>query len=100
MKFQTVNARNQALTFFNDEVASRPRWGDIDAVALVGYGSIDPALMVSVSLTTRAEGDTVWERLRDAFMARNPRPGSRLTLHTCTHDENTNECIIVNSQEW
>ena len=35
-----------------------------------------------------------------AVGARLPLPGSVMTLHNCTHDEGTNDCVVTATRTW
>jgi hypothetical protein len=100
--FATTTARNRAQDAVNTAILNHPRWGvdRVEATDGSWNGVTRHALYVEVRFTSQADGAAVWSQLQTALGSRTPKPGSSLTLHTCTHDEDTDSCVIVETQEW
>ena len=98
--FATATRRNAFQTALNNAISNRPRFGNATITRTRSWGALDPQLSVTLRFTAKADADTVWDRLMTAAEQRQPRVGSTVTLHTCTHDEETNECIVYATKEW
>jgi hypothetical protein len=97
--FATTQRRNQAQSAAESERIAI-RWGVDTIAATVPFNSTQPALSVQIRFQERIDAEAAYGRLETAFDQRQPQPGSRLSLHTCTHDEDTNVCLVERLREW
>lgn len=82
-------------------IDSRPRWS-VDVI-VADANRIGPnGLTVALRFVSRADADDLQARI-ESFAAgpRAPLPGSHLTVHTCTHDEEAPApCVVVAERTW
>lgn len=99
MFFSTANRRNQAQNAV-ESARVAPRWGVDTITTTPMYGTTLPCLSVQIRFLANADAQAAYTQLETAFTNQQAQPGSVLTLHTCTHDEATNSCLVVNSRSW
>lgn len=98
--FATASRRDAVATRLQTLIADRPRFGDTRITDATLFGTNSPAMSVTIRFSARADADDVWTKIMAFAEQRNPRPGSKMTLHTCTHDEDTNDCEVYSTREW
>lgn len=98
--FSTTARRDAVLADMQSRIAGKPRWGvEIIEAAASHYGA--DGIRLELRFTSQADADDLKARI-EAFAtgARLPQPGSWLRVHSCTHDEATNNCALIAERVW
>ena len=96
--FATAQRRNQAMNAIEAE-RTVERWGVDTVEARQPYNSTLPSVSMQIRFASQADAQAAWTRLIASF-ANFPQPGSIAHLHSCTHDEDGNNCQILDSRTW
>lgn len=100
LAFSTAARRDTVMDGILGRLPGRTRWG-VDEVVAVDCRLGANALRVTLRYTSQADADDLKARVESlATGARAPLAGSWLVLHTCTHDEGTNDCVVVARRDW
>ena len=100
LAFSSAARRDAVLSDMQTRISSKPRW-DVDVLQVASGRQGVNAITVSLRFTVRADADDLSARVQSfATGQRAPLPGSWLTVHDCTHDEGTDDCVIVARRDW
>lgn len=100
--FGTAARRDNVLADIQARIAGKPRW----SVDLLEAADLRPklgqyGLRAELRFVSRLDADDLKTRVETFATGTNaPQPGSHLIVHDCTHDEGTNDCLVVARRDW
>jgi hypothetical protein len=100
LAFSSVARRDAVLSDLQTRISGKSRWG-IDVLEPAGSHYGPNGIYLELRFTSRLDADDLKARLENfATGQRAPQPGSWIRVHTCSHDDGTNECVIVAERVW
>ena len=100
--FSTAARRDAVLGDIQTRIASKPRWSvDMIEAQVLRPKLGEFGLIAELRFVSRADMDDLQSRIESfASGQRAPQAGSLLRVHSCTHDESRNECVIIAERLW
>lgn len=99
LAFSTATRRNNVANAITTRINGKPRWS-VDQVLSVPTRAGTNGLMIELRFVSKADQADLESRMASLFPANPPLAGSWMTIHDCTHDEATNDCVVTGVQEW
>lgn len=101
LAFSTAARRDAVLADINQQIATKPRFGDSTAVAASVTAGAN-GIVLELRFSAKADLDTLKARIESfATGGRLPLAGSFVKTHDCTHDAvNPAPCTSVVLREW
>lgn len=102
LAFATGARRNGILSAAQTRIDGKQRW-DVETLEA---GDLRPrggqfGIRLSLRFASRVDADDLVDRIETlAVGANTPVAGSWLTIHDCSHDEDTDSCTNVTRVEW
>lgn len=100
LAFSTAGRRDTVLSDLQSRVVGKQKWG-VEVISASGSRVGPNGITVEIRFISRLDVDDLMARLESfATGVRAPLAGSWVRVSSCTHDEDSNTCVLLAERVW